>query len=444
MSPATAVVLDKDQTERDDIRNRLAHCGVLSICFQDEWICLENIHHIKPFFAVVRAESCERASRFVNVARAIRNNFPVIVLSNKSEVENYIHNNWLVNLFFLRYPANDKEFQGTIALLSTAKQDRDQPVLIAGSTDRRKLIQGLPLLGLSKEPLLIQGERGVGKRLMARAILSCSAAKHAPIDFIDARQLSGQWIRQSRARADATVRDTAGERVSVIENVEDLPFSLQSQLLSLMEGFNGNGIGGKKNHVSTPFITLAGRDLRLLSATGAFRKDLYHRLSVLTVTVPPLRGHSADICALAEFFAAQYGIRFNGGICRLPDEVLAAFVDYHWPDNVPELKGAIRQLLTTDKTNWAKIMPFQCNGDLNTTEKQRKNCLIDTDEVHHYLEKNRNFSLKQAKNRYVIQIEKKILKAALAQTNGNCKKAAGLLNISYKSMLNKAKAYQLV
>ena len=444
MAQATAVVLDSDQTERDDIRNRLFHCGVLPICFKDEWICLENIHHIKPFFAVMRADSREHASRFVNVARAIKNNFPVIVLSNKSEVESYIHDNWLVNLFYLRYPADDKEFQGTIALLSAAKQDHDHPVLIAGSPDRRKLIQELPLLGLSKEPVLIQGEPGVGKRLMARAIHNCSAAKNGSIEFIDAEKLTGQWIQKTRVWPDFGAGDAVNDHFSVIENIENLPFSLQSQLLSVLEDFNANGIEGKKNHVSAPFITLAGRDLRSLAERGAFRQDLYHRLSVLTVTVPPLRGHSTDICALAEYFTAQYSIRFNGVICRLPDEVLKAFVGYHWPGNVSELKRAIRKVLAAGNSNWDHTPPLQAIGEGRERGRQSSHCLIDADEIHHFLEKNRDISLKQAKNRYVSQVEKKILKAALAQTNGNCKKAAGLLNISYKSMLNKAKEYRLV
>ncbi|MEE4602611.1 MAG: sigma 54-interacting transcriptional regulator [Desulfobacteraceae bacterium] len=444
MEQATAVVLDSDQTERDDIRNRLAHCGVLPICFKDEWICLENIHHIQPFFAVLRADSRESASRFVNVARAIKNNFPVIVLSNKREVENFIHENWLVNLFHLRYPADDKEFQGAIALLSAAREDHDLPVLIAGSPDRRKLIQDLPLLGLSKEPILIQGAPGVGKRLMAKAIHRCSAAKNGSIDFIDAEKLSGSWNQATTGWPGSVADGAINDHFSVIENIENLHFSLQSQLLSVLEEFNANGIGGKKHTVSAPFITLAGSDLGLLAEKGAFRKDLYHRLSVLTVTVPPLRGHSADICALAEYFTAQYSIRFNGGISRLPEAVLEAFVEYHWPGNVSELKHAIRQVLASGKTNWDHTPPLTASGGEKNRVKRSSHCFIDTDEIHQFLEKNREISLRQAKNRYVSQVEKKILKAALAQTNGNCKKAAGLLNISYKSVLNKVKAYQLV
>ncbi|WP_167527633.1 sigma 54-interacting transcriptional regulator [Desulfosarcina alkanivorans] len=438
------MVLDKDQTGRDDIRNRLSLCGVLPICFRDKWVCLENIYHIRPSFAVLRSDCFDIASDFVNVAKAIRKNIPVIVLSKKREVEAFIHNNWLVNLFFLRYPADDQSFQDTISLLAATKQACDHPVLVAGSAERRKIMRELPLLGQAKDPVLIQGERGVGKRLMARAVHRCSAAKAAPIDFIDASQLSGQWIQKTCAWGDAATPDAASGRVRVIENIENLPLPLQSQLLSVMETFNGNGICERKANGFAPFVTLAGSDLESLAEKGAFRKDLYHRLSVLKVTVPALRGHSADIRALAEYFAARYGIRFNGGIFRLPDEIVESFTGYHWPGNVSELKRTVQDLLVTDKTSWSSLPPFMANAGMKRDGNPLHHCLIDTDEVHDFLEKNRGVSLKMAKNRYVIQVEKKFLKAALAQTNGNCKKAAGLLNISYKSMLNKVKEYQLV
>ena len=444
MPQPTAVVLDKDQTRRDFIRIRLFHCGVLPICFKDEWICLENIHHIRPSFAVLRTDSTELAFRFVNLAKAIKSNFPVIVLSNNSEVESFIRNNWLVNYYFLRYPAGVKEFQGTIAMLSAAKQDRDQPILIAGSSERKKLIQGLPLLGLSKEPVLIQGEPGVGKKLLAKAIHSSSPAKNAVLEFIDAKDISGQWIRETREQIDSVDPETGNPGVRVIENFEKLSFSLQSQLLLLMENFNGNGVDGKKSRVSTPFITLTASNLETMAQKGLFRKDLYHRLSVLKITVPPLRGHSSDIIAMAEYFAARYGIRYNGGISRLPDEILSVFVDHHWPGNVSELKRSIQQFMMTDKANWLNELPMHGNGGVKKRANRTPNCFIDTDDVHTYLENNWDISLKKAKSHYAIQVETIIIKAALAQTNGNCKRAAGLLDISYKSMLNKVKAYQLV
>lgn len=439
----TAVVLTKDQAERDAIRIRLSHCGVLPICFKDEWICLENIHHIRPSFAVLRTDCYQRAFRFVNVVKAIKRMFPVIVLSKKRDVEGFVRNNWLANLYFLQYPADEKAFQGAITLLAAAKQTHGRPVLIGGSRARKKLIQDLPQLGMAREPLLIQGQRGVGKKLMGRAIHGCSAARRLPLDTMDARTLSGEWIREAGSGKDAAGRDRGRDRVWVIKNIENMSFSLQSQLLSVMDDWNGNGRGENTDRLLLPLITLAGCNLEALALKGGFRKDLYFRLSVLKVTVPPLRGHVKDICAMAEHFTTHYSIRFHNGICRLPKAVLAAFADYPWPGNVPELKRAVQQWLMSDNIDHPPYEAMGRNGRAGTLYKHPTGGSIDPHEVQAFWNRNRGISLKQAKTRFVMKVEKKMMKAALVKTGGNCKKAAGLLNISYKSMLNKAKAYRL-
>ena len=260
MEQATAVVLDNDQAQRDDIRNRLSHCGVVPICFKDEWICLENIHYIRPAFAVLRPESRETAVRFVNIAKAIRSTFPVIVLSNQREVESFVRNSWLVDLIFLRYPADDQEFQRAIALLAGMKPNADRPVLIAGSLESQTRIERLPLFGGSTEPVLIQGEPGVGKRLMAKAIHSCSMAENPDLVFIDAGDISGRWIRQTHQRVHSHPDADGKALFTVIENIENLSIDQQAQLLLLMEKPSGNGgIDGARQAVR--LITLAGTDL---------------------------------------------------------------------------------------------------------------------------------------------------------------------------------------
>lgn len=212
-----------------------------------------------------------------------------------------------------------------------------------------------------------------------------------------------------------------------------------------MENLDGDGMEGHKKGVSAPFISLAGNDLDAWVQSGSFRKDLYHRLSVLKLTVPPLRGHDDDICALAEHFAARYGIRTNGGICQLPEAVMANFAAYHWPGNIPELKRTIVQTVSAaQKGECLAHAPGPCNCHVQGKKKQGLTAWIDAEDIRKYLQENADISLKKAKTRVAAKVERKIMKAALAHTNGNCKKAAVLLNISYKSMLNKAKAYRLV
>lgn len=447
MVRVTATVLDRHPSRRDEIRNCLLRWGVLPICFQDEWICLENIHHLRPDFALLHTDSYSRTFRFVNIAKAIRSDFPILVLSEKNDVEDFVRNNWLANLRFLRFPAEDKEFQGAIGLLDDGKPRQPQQALVAASAERKRLMLELPLLGLSREPILIQGERGVGKKCIARAIHGFSVAKHAPLDFMDAKAVTGKWIRETGERLRGAVPGGGKEIAAVqgIENIEALPPSAQSQLLWLMDCINGGCIRNAKNSVSAPFICLAGKDLNALVQSGAFRKDLYHRLSVLKLTVPPLSGHDDDIRAMAEHFAARHGIRTNGGICRLPDAAMANFTAYPWPGNIPELERTVVKAVSVDQQRERLAQaPGPGSGAVPGQEKRSVGAWIDAEDIYRYLAENADISLKKAKTRVAAKVEKKIMKAVLAHTRGNCKKAAVLLNISYKSMLNKAKEYQLV
>ena len=443
MAQSTAVVLDKNQSRREDIRIRLSHCGILPICFNDEWICLENIHHIRPAFAVIRSDSRDMTVRFVNLAKAIQRSFPVIVLSKQKKIERFVRNIGLVNLFFLRDPANDQDFQRAIAFMAQSKPNLCRPVVIAGSPESQERIARLPLLGMSPEPVLIQGEPGVGKRLMARAIYSCSAAETSDLKFIKARDISGRWIRQTHQRVDAPVGAAGNILACVIENIENLSIDLQSQLLLIMEKPAANQkINGGGQAVR--FITLAETDLERLSRAGRFRKDLYHRLSVLKMTLPPLRDRREDITALADFFVARHSIHNGGAFFRLTDEVRTVLNGHPWPGNVAELKGTIRRLLAGEVTDWTENLSTWCGNQARTQERQAGAGTMDVNtDMRRFLVNNRELSLKQATQRYAMQVEIQIIKAALSTTNGNCKKAAGLLDISYKSMLNKVKEYRL-
>jgi DNA-binding NtrC family response regulator len=268
-------------------------------------------------------------------------------------------------------------------------------------------------------------------------------AENPDLVFINARDISGSWIRQTHERVHSPLGDGAKTLLAVIENIEHLSLDLQAQLLLLLEKPSGNGrIDGARQ--AFRLITLAENDLEQFSREGRFRKDLYHRLSVLKMTLPPLRDRRDDVPVLADFFASQYSIRNRGAIVQLPDEVRTILRNYEWPGNVSELKGSIKRSLASGVTNWTEHLSAWCMAQMGSHRHPSSPWTIDVhDDVRLFLEKNRELPLKKAKQRYAMQVESRIMKAALSTTHGNCKKAAGLLNISYKSMLNKAKAYNL-
>ena len=441
MFQPTAVVLDEDPIHRDDLRTRLSRCGILPICFQDEWICIENIHFIKPRLAILRTDSHDCASRFVTTAKAIRSDFPVAVLSEDRETEDFIRNHWLANLLFLRYPADSQDFENAVTTLVESRQDEKLPLLIAGSVPRKRLIQGLPLIGDSKEPVLIQGEIGVGKKSMALAIHRLSGSD-VPAEHIDGRDITGDWISEKRRQLAVNPLSKDRQPSIIIENVERLTTASQSQMLDLMDTGCAS-CAGSDNGLRLPrFISLTTQCLKGRVMGGHFRRDLYHRLNVLKITVPPLKSHPSDILSMIHYFTTLYSIKENGGLCQLPERIVKVLAGYDWPGNVDELKRVIQRFFQNghDKVLQGRL---DGSGQHPVCRRQAKGFSIDPMDVRAFIAKHGSVPLKQARRRYASEVEKRLLKLALVKTNGNCKKAATLLSISYKSMLNKVKEYAL-
>jgi two-component system response regulator AtoC len=442
MTQNTAVVLDPNQSRRDEIRIFLSDCDVLPICFNDEWICLENLFHVRPAFVVVRPTSCKMAIHFICIARAIDSALPIIIISDQQALQRMIFKPWLTNLFFLFDPIAKKDLQALVDSFDVTTSNRSQPMLIAESPAAQHYINRLPQIGLSSEPVLIQGEPGVGKRLIARTIYNCSVAKTKLWKPISARDISGPWIRMLHGQIVRLSRFDSLLICYVIENIEALNDQMQSRLLMVMDMLEdmGKSIGSR---ASVRFIFLADTDLSSLCRNALFRKDLYYRLTVLNIHVPPLRHRKEDIPLLAEFFTAKYSLEKKSALVRLPEDIQTALSAYHWPGNVAQLEETIKNAMANGMDAWAEVLHQWCCEHVE--QKNRSfTPLIDVDEcLRKFMDRKQEMSLKAARQHYVMQMEKDILKTALFRTHGNCKKAASLLNISYKSMLNKVKAYQL-
>jgi DNA-binding NtrC family response regulator len=319
-----------------------------------------------------------------------------------------------------------------------------RPVLVAGAPDSLKRIQSLPLLGAAKEPLLIQGEAGVGKRLTAAAIHSWAIADQGEPQWVHAGAISEGWIVRWQRRLQASEATDGQGLFVVIENIEQLDLDLQGRLLPMLEDHADNAINqaGRKN---LRLITLAEADLARLTRQGRFRQDLYHRISVLKLNLPPLRDRLDDIVALADFFAAAAAVSNGASVLRLPDAVRGLLATYHWPGNVAELRDAIQQSPLAQGAKEGKVALGDWFRDY--IERHRHpfgvSAIDVSGELRRFLKNNRDTSLKRAKQHCGRQVEIRFMRAALSRTNGNFKQAARLLRISYKSMLNKAKAYHL-
>ena len=442
MTQSTAVVLDPNQNKRGKLRMCLSQCGVLPICFDDDWICLENIYHIKPTFAVLRATSSTMAIHFIYIARAIDRTLPIIIVSDQQALQRIICKPWLTGLFFLSYPASGKDFKKLIESFGESKLNPAQSMLIAESPVAQQSFNWLQRIGLSHEPVLIQGEPGVGKKLIAETIYHCSAAKSKLWKHVSARDISGRWVRRLHQQINHLAPSGSPLIFYIIEKIEELSESMQSQLLLVMDTLKEKG-NGCEFGMPVRFIFLAEADLSALIRRGRFRKDLYYRLTVLKIDVPPLRDRREDIPLLADFFTAKYSFEKQRCLVRLPEDIQTAFKAYDWPGNVAQLEGTIERAMALGMDTWADELN-QWRRDYAEKQCKITSPVIDIDEcLRKLMNGKQEMSLKTARQHCVMQVEKDVLKTALLRTHGNCKKAAVLLNISYKTMLNKVKAYRL-
>jgi NtrC-family two-component system response regulator AlgB len=207
----------------------------------------------------------------------------------------------------------------------------------------------------SDAAVLLRGESGTGKGVLARAMHARSPRAAGPFVTVHCPSLSAELLESElfghvRGAFTGAIRDTVGKVAAAeggtlfLDEVGDLPLPLQAKLLRLLQEKRYERVGETQTRVSDVRIVAAtGRKLDADVASGAFRQDLFYRLNVVEVTLPPLRERPHDILPLAEhlleFFARQAGKRLTG----FTEETQAAFLRYPWPGNVRELRNAIER-----------------------------------------------------------------------------------------------------
>jgi len=185
----------------------------------------------------------------------------------------------------------------------------------------------------------------------------------------------------------------------------------------------------------------------LLVEKGEFRKDLFYRLNVIRIDIPPLRNRIQDIPLLAVFFNDKFCGDLGKSHFNLSKKTKNMLSCYHWPENVRELENVVRHsVLTGDEDSMLNKL---CLPDQRLKSTNHIDCsediytVAELSDVKKYLKDLNEVSLKDICREFITRAEKKIMKQALEKTNWNRKKAAILLDISYKSLLNKIKAYDL-
>ncbi|NVJ24364.1 MULTISPECIES: sigma-54-dependent transcriptional regulator [Myxococcus] len=306
--------------------------------------------------------------------RAQGGNAPVVVLSGLTGADDAVRAMKMGATDYLSKPLGNDELQDALArALGTRVPDRqvvppplaprpaadpagDARVLISSSPSMRRARALVERIANENVPVLLLGESGTGKEVIAREIHARSQRRGRPFIKVNCAALPGELLEselfghERGAFTGATAEkpgkfELADQGTIFLDEIGEMAIRLQAKLLQVLQDEEFFRVGGKKSvRVDSRVVVATNRDLEKEIALGNFREDLYYRLNVVAIRLPPLRERREDVVPLTDHFLKKYGRQYISGIAELPTEVLQAFADYDWPGNVRELENMVRRL----------------------------------------------------------------------------------------------------
>jgi len=247
---------------------------------------------------------------------------------------------------------------GAVATFRSADQDRNPrrfEQIIGNSPALESVLEQVEQVAPTDSTVLIQGETGTGKELIARAIhnlsarcgrpfikLNCAAI---PFDLLESELFGHEKGAFTGAIAQKVGRfELADKGTLFLDEVGDIPLALQPKLLRVLQEQEFERLGGTRTHqVDVRLVAATNRNLADMVKRNEFRSDLYYRLNVFPIPLPPLRERRGDIPALVEHFVEIYSHRMDKQIEHIPPETMAELASYQWPGNIRELQNFIER-----------------------------------------------------------------------------------------------------
>jgi two-component system response regulator AtoC len=287
-------------------------------------------------------------------------------------------------------------------------------------------------------PVLITGESGVGKEILAHFIHANSGRADKPFVKVNCAALPNELLESElfgheRGAFTGALSEKpgkfelAGKGTILLDEIAEMSQHLQAKLLHVLQDGEFARLGGRRSiHASCRILASTNRKLSTLVSRGDFREDLFYRLNVIPIEIPPLRERKDDIPLISNFLFQKYRLRYNPSLQRLPPDLLAAFVAADWPGNVRQLENVIKRFL---------ILP-----ELNSVLAELSHPALSEDAP---AAPTGSYQLKEVSAQAAERAEKEMVLRLLDETNWNRKQAAHRLGICYKALLNKLKKWQI-
>ena len=306
--------------------------------------------------------------------------------------------------------------------------------LLDGSPPMRAIRTLIEQIADTDATVLIRGETGVGKDLIARAVHAASRRRDGPFIKVNCAAIPSELLEselfghEKAAFTGAYCRkvgrfEDANAGTICLDEIAELPLGLQAKLLHVLQDFRFSRVGGHGLiEVDTRVIAATNRDLDHAIACGEFRPDVYYRLAVVEIRIPPLRERKEEIPLLASCFLRRFNEQYRRHE-QLSPEMMARLMEYSWPGNVRELENFIRRSVVLG----GEQDPFKApvaHGQSEHTAASRPTPVVGE-------------SLREIARRGARDAERKALREVLERVHWNRAEAARMLQVSYKTLLNK-------
>ena len=315
------------------------------------------------------------------------------------------------------------------------------PRILGESEAIKRSVAETQRVAQTEATVLLLGESGTGKELFARAVHHLSHRRDKPFVAINCAAIPETLIENELFGHERGSFTGAGDRrlgkfelastgTVFLDEIGELPLTVQGKLLRAIEEKSIDRIGGKAPiPVDVRIVAATNKDLRAAAENGEFRSDLFFRLAVFPIDIPPLRERGDDIVLLARHFAAELGKELRGREATLSDAGVQAVRAHRWPGNVRELENMIeRACILADSS---ELQP----RDLGLIADGQRDATAFGFDL--------SGNLNEAAERAVRLVERQKIAEALTQCDGNKTRAAEVLAVSYKTLLTKIKEYGL-
>jgi two-component system response regulator AtoC len=395
--------------------------------------------------------------------KKLRPDVPVIMLSGHGQARTIVEAMRLGASDFLRKPFEVEElelaFQKALethalqeeveTLRGRVRTETDGLGLLGDNPKRQEVREIIEQVADTDITVLVRGESGTGKEIVARGLYQLSRRSARPFVKVNCAALPSELLEselfgfEKGAFTGAQKRklgkfEYANHGTIFLDEISEMHPALQAKLLQVLQDGEFSRLGGESDvKVDTRIIAATNRNLEEAVKTQTFREDLYYRLNVMTIQLPPLRDRLDTIPLLVDNFLRKYNEQYRKTLKQLSLETLSLMMDYHWPGNVRELENMVKRIVVLG--NEQAVVQEITNRERPDETVSEAEDELDLQQLGVDFKNGETLDLKSISKRAAQIAEKRVIERVLNQTRWNRKEAAERLQISYKALLYKMK-----